>query len=95
MLVKAATGGDGSRGEEITQNVRTIQSVPLRLNFEQPPAWLEIRGEALIADDTFARLNQEREANEGNQLVRRAAVSNLARRTSSAEPQLVQEQTSA
>ncbi len=64
VLVKAATRGDGSRGEDITQNVRTIQSVPLRLNLEQPPAWLEIRGEALIADDTFARLNQEREANE-------------------------------
>ena len=64
VLVRAATRGDGSRGEEITQNVRTIQSVPLRLNLEQSPAWLEIRGEALIADDTFARLNQEREANE-------------------------------
>jgi DNA ligase (NAD+) len=64
VLVRAATRGDGSSGEEITQNVRTIQSVPLRLNLEQPPAWLEIRGEALIADDTFARLNQEREANE-------------------------------
>jgi len=64
VLVRAATRGDGSRGEEITQNVRTIQSVPLRLKLEQPPAWLEIRGEALIADDTFARLNQEREANE-------------------------------
>ena len=64
MLVQAATRGDGSRGEEITQNVRTIQSVPLKLNLVEPPAWLEIRGEALIADETFARLNQEREANE-------------------------------
>ncbi|MFN9646397.1 MAG: NAD-dependent DNA ligase LigA [Cyanobacteriota bacterium] len=62
VLVRAATRGDGERGEEITANVRTIQSVPLRLRLEAPPEWLEVRGEALIADATFARLNVEREA---------------------------------
>jgi DNA ligase (NAD+) len=62
VLVRAATRGDGERGEEITANVRTIQSVPLRLQLEQPPAWLEVRGEALIPDGTFAALNAEREA---------------------------------
>jgi DNA ligase (NAD+) len=62
VLVRAATRGDGERGEEITANVRTIQSVPLRLQLDQPPAWLEVRGEALIPDGTFAEINAEREA---------------------------------
>lgn len=62
VLVRAATRGDGERGEEITANVRTIQSVPLRLQLEQPPAWVEVRGEALIPDGTFAAINAEREA---------------------------------
>ena len=61
VLVRAATRGDGERGEEITANVRTIQSVPLRLALQQPPPWAEIRGEALIPDATFAALNAERE----------------------------------
>ena len=61
LLVRAATRGDGERGEEITANVRTIQSVPLRLQLEQPPAWVEVRGEALIPDATFAAINAERE----------------------------------
>ncbi|MCP9911192.1 NAD-dependent DNA ligase LigA, partial [Cyanobium sp. BA20m-p-22] len=64
LLVRAATRGDGSRGEEITTNVRTIQSIPLRLQMEDPPAWVEVRGEAFIPDDTFAQINQERQANE-------------------------------
>ena len=62
ILVRAATRGDGERGEEITANVRTIQSVPLRLQLEQPPAWVEVRGEALIPDATFSAINAEREA---------------------------------
>jgi DNA ligase (NAD+) len=62
VLVRAATRGDGERGEEITANVRTIQSVPLRLQLEQPPAWVEVRGEALIPDATFAAINAERQA---------------------------------
>ena len=61
VLVRAATRGDGERGEEITANVRTIQSVPLRLQLEHPPAWVEVRGEALIPDDTFAAINAERQ----------------------------------
>ncbi|MFN5160979.1 MAG: NAD-dependent DNA ligase LigA, partial [Cyanobacteriota bacterium] len=61
VLVRAATRGDGERGEEITANVRTIQSVPLRLQLEHPPAWVEVRGEALIPDGTFAAINAERQ----------------------------------
>jgi DNA ligase (NAD+) len=62
LLVRAATRGDGERGEEITANVRTIASVPLRLRLEQPPAWVEVRGEALIPDGSFATINAERQA---------------------------------
>ncbi|MHA3960497.1 NAD-dependent DNA ligase LigA [Synechococcus sp. LTW-G] len=62
VLVRAATRGDGEQGEEITANVRTIASVPLRLQLENPPAWLEVRGEALIPDGTFATINSERQA---------------------------------
>ena len=62
VLVRAATRGDGEQGEEIAANVRTIASVPLRLQLENPPAWLEVRGEALIPDGTFAAINVERQA---------------------------------
>ena len=61
VLVRAATRGDGEQGEEITANVRTIGSVPLRLQLEEPPEWLEVRGEAFIPDGTFAAINAERE----------------------------------
>jgi DNA ligase (NAD+) len=62
VLVRAATRGDGERGEEITANVRTIASVPLRLQLDPPPPWVEVRGEALIPDGTFAAINAERQA---------------------------------
>jgi len=61
VLVRAATRGDGGAGEEITANVRTIQSVPLRLSCPEPPPWLEVRGEALIRDAVFAGINAERQ----------------------------------
>ncbi|MFM8260001.1 MAG: DNA ligase LigA-related protein, partial [Vulcanococcus sp.] len=60
LLQRAATRGDGEQGEEITANVRTIGAVPLRLQLQQPPAWVEVRGEALIPDATFAAINAER-----------------------------------
>ena len=62
VLVRAATRGDGSSGEDITANVRTIASIPLRLQLASPPEWTEIRGEAFIPDATFAAINSEREA---------------------------------
>lgn len=62
VLVRGATRGDGVTGEEITQNVRTIRSVPLRLNVEKPPAVVEVRGEAFLSLEVFERINQEREA---------------------------------
>lgn len=62
VLVRAATRGDGDQGEDITANVRTIASIPLRLHLDPPPAWVEVRGEALIPDNTFAAINSERAA---------------------------------
>ncbi|MCL1467584.1 NAD-dependent DNA ligase LigA [Argonema galeatum] len=61
VLLRGATRGDGVTGEEITQNVRTIRSIPLRLNLENPPPRLEVRGEAFLALDVFAQINRERE----------------------------------
>ncbi|WP_448574316.1 NAD-dependent DNA ligase LigA [Trichothermofontia sp.] len=62
VLVRGATRGDGTMGEEITQNVRTIRSIPLRLQVDNPPAWVEVRGEAFLPLSVFERINQEREA---------------------------------
>ncbi|HEY9667390.1 MAG TPA: NAD-dependent DNA ligase LigA, partial [Coleofasciculaceae cyanobacterium] len=62
VLVRGVTRGDGVTGEEITQNVRTIRSIPLRLNVENPPAVVEVRGEAFLSLEVFERINQEREA---------------------------------
>ncbi len=61
VLVRGATRGDGVTGEDITQNVRTIRSIPLRLNGEKPPAVVEVRGEAFLPLDVFEQINQERE----------------------------------
>jgi DNA ligase (NAD+) len=60
-LAQALTRGDGRMGDEITANVRTIRAVPLRLNLDAPPARLEIRGEAYIANSDFARLRAEQQ----------------------------------
>ncbi|WP_320666742.1 NAD-dependent DNA ligase LigA [Prochlorococcus sp. MIT 1307] len=61
VLVKAATRGDGSQGEEITANVRTITSVPLSLQINNPPQWLEVRGEAFLPNQQFSAINKDRE----------------------------------
>jgi len=60
VLVRGATRGDGITGEDITQNVRTIRSIPLRLNLENPPPSVEVRGEAFLPLDVFQKINQER-----------------------------------
>ena len=62
VLERAATRGDGRSGEEITANVRTINAIPLRLQIDDPPEWVEVRGEAFIPDATFAAINAERES---------------------------------
>ena len=60
VLVEAGTRGDGYRGEDVTPNVRTIRTVPLRLQGEGWPRVLEVRGEVVIPKDDFRRLNDER-----------------------------------
>lgn len=63
LLVAAITRGDGETGEDVTANVRTIRSIPLRLDTENPPKILEVRGEVLMLKEDFAVLNEEQQAN--------------------------------
>jgi DNA ligase (NAD+) len=60
LLVRGATRGDGGQGEEITQNLRTIQAIPLKLQGTHIPPELEVRGEVFLPREEFARINQER-----------------------------------
>jgi len=61
-FVQGATRGDGQRGENITQNLRTIRSIPLSLNGKQVPDRFEVRGEVYMTRRGFERLNEERAA---------------------------------
>ena len=61
-LVSATTRGDGTTGDVITGNVRAIRSIPTRLAVEAPPAVVEIRGEIVMPDASFERVNVERES---------------------------------
>lgn len=61
-LLRAVTRGDGRRGDDVTNNVRTIGSVPLKLRGEGYPDIFEIRGEIIMPYASFERLNREREA---------------------------------
>ncbi|WP_242524201.1 NAD-dependent DNA ligase LigA [Methylacidiphilum caldifontis] len=56
-----ATRGNGTVGDDITQNLKTIRSLPLRLELENPPELLEVRGEAYMSPKDFERLNAQRE----------------------------------
>jgi len=62
MLIRAATRGDGRTGDDITQNVRTIRAVPLRLLGRKAPAVLEVRGEVYWPRPDFDRFNRQRQA---------------------------------
>ena len=61
VLVQAATRGDGEMGEDVTQNIRTIGQIPLRLPAGVPPV-LEVRGEVYMRRDDFERLNEQQRA---------------------------------
>ena len=63
-LVRAVTRGDGERGDIVTENVKTIRSIPLQLQGQGWPDFFEIRGEILMPWSAFERLNREREFNE-------------------------------
>jgi len=63
VLTMASTRGDGVTGEDVTENVRTVRSLPLRLSGEQIPALLEVRGEVFLSLEAFQRINAEKEEN--------------------------------
>ena len=62
VLTRGATRGDGVTGEDITQNVKTIKSIPLRLNLDNPPPIIEVRGEGFLGLEVFKQINRERVA---------------------------------
>jgi DNA ligase (NAD+) len=63
VLKHAVTRGDGVQGDDVTTNIKTIRSIPLKLQGSGWPAEFEIRGEVLMPFDVFQRLNEAREAN--------------------------------
>jgi DNA ligase (NAD+) len=68
LLVRGATRGDGDTGEEITQNIKTIRSIPLKLAIDNPPPIVEVRGEAFLPIAVFEQLNHDRQQ-KGEQLL--------------------------
>lgn len=79
MLVRGATRGDGSTGEDISSNVRTIRNIPLKLRGEGWPAVLEVRGEVFISKAGFNALNETARANDSKTFAnpRNAAAGSL------------------
>ncbi|WP_318377405.1 NAD-dependent DNA ligase LigA [Enterobacter sp.] len=59
VLIRAATRGDGTTGEDITTNVRTIRAIPLKLHGDNIPARLEVRGEVFLPQAGFEKINEE------------------------------------
>lgn len=62
VLVRGVTRGDGTRGDEITNNVKTIKSLPLRVKSETIPPVFEVRGEGFMPFQSFQKLNEDMEA---------------------------------
>src|SRR3989338_2353243 len=63
LLLRAATRGDGYEGEDVTQNIKTIKSVPLKIEGSKIPGEIDIRGEVYMDLDEFEKLNRQRERN--------------------------------
>ena len=61
LLIRGATRGDGVRGDDITNNIKTIRSIPIKLRGENIPPLFEARGEAFMPREVFNRINRERE----------------------------------
>lgn len=85
LLVQAATRGDGAVGEDVTENVRTIRNIPLKLHGNNIPQVVEIRGEIYMPKAGFEKLNQQRLANNEKLFVnpRNAAAGSLRQLDSS------------
>ncbi len=64
-LIRGATRGDGTTGEDVTLNIRTLRSIPLKLRGKQLPSMLEVRGEVFMTKQGFAKLNQQQLENNG------------------------------
>lgn len=62
ILVQAVTRGDGSKGDDVTSNIRTIRAIPLRLTGKKLPEVLEVRGEVFMPNSEFQRINEERDS---------------------------------
>ncbi len=79
MFVQAATRGDGETGEDVSENVRTILSIPMKLNTASPPTLLDVRGEVLMFKQDFARLNERQRDAQQKEFVnpRNAAAGSL------------------
>ncbi len=79
LLTRAATRGDGSVGEDVTPNARTIASIPLRLRGDRPPALLDVRGEVLMFHADFDAINARQRADGAREFVnpRNAAAGSL------------------
>ncbi|MBI5633148.1 MAG: NAD-dependent DNA ligase LigA [Nitrospirae bacterium] len=63
LLLRASTRGDGYEGEDVTRNIRTIRSVPLKIRGKRIPAEIDIRGEVYMDINEFEKLNRQREQN--------------------------------
>mgnify|MGYP001590458743 CR=1 FL=1 len=63
LLYRASTRGDGYEGEDVTQNIKTIKSVPMKIEAERVPGEIDIRGEVYMNLDEFEKLNKQREKN--------------------------------
>jgi DNA ligase (NAD+) len=85
LLVQAATRGDGAVGEDVTENVRTIRNIPLKLHGNNVPQVVEIRGEIYMPKAGFEKMNQQRLANNEKLFVnpRNAAAGSLRQLNSS------------
>lgn len=79
ILVQAATRGDGSTGENVTANIRTVRAVPLKLHTDRAPKVLEVRGEVLMYKADFAKLNERQRESGQKEFVnpRNAAAGSL------------------
>jgi DNA ligase (NAD+) len=79
VLAQAATRGDGFAGENVTENIRTIRAIPLRLHTKHPPAILDVRGEVMMYRADFERLNERQRQAGGKEFVnpRNAAAGSL------------------
>lgn len=79
VFTQAATRGDGFTGEDVTENIRTVRSIPLRLQIDTPPRILDVRGEVLMFKRDFEKLNQRQRASGAKEFAnpRNAAAGSL------------------